>query len=328
MAHDDQPSNEVGIAASWSSTGISVSLKSRAIAYFDRLIGGKSLAKIAVQEGEAALIKAGYDAKRRIMEAQTESAVGIVSSDPKFGEKLVDRFMTEEAAKQINREAVAVKYIEHLKESPQEEDSTPAAEAEADDDWMNVYVANAEKASSERLRDLWGRVLSGQVRHPGSFSLPTLRFIAELDEKTAATFEKYVEVRFPTGEVFRPHNFDSDQIADLSFLEAIGLIYGFAADHLLIQFSSNEDKSISLVFGDMFLRVTAKESNHLYKLHVMHLTRIGKELLEILPPPNYALTAREIVARLDGEIDHAERMRVVERLPDSTFKLTLEEKLK
>jgi hypothetical protein len=269
MADDDQRSGEVGVAASWSSTGISLSLKSRAVAYWDRLVGGKSLAKIAEQEGEAALIKAGYDARRRIMEAQTDAAVKIVSDDPTFGEKLVDRFMTEETARQINREAVAIKYVEHLKEAPEEEGENLAAETEADDDWMNVYVANAEKASSERLRDMWGRVLSGQVRHPGSFSLPTLRFIAELDEKTAATFEKYIEVRLPNGNILRPDSFDEDRIADLAFLEAIGLIYGFSGDHLLNNIISRDNKSVQLIFGDIFLRMLAKEPNYTYSLRVI-----------------------------------------------------------
>jgi hypothetical protein len=58
------------------------------------------------------------------------------------------------------------------------------------------------------------------------------------------------------------------------------------------------------------------------------LTPIGRELLQILPPSNDELTAREIFAKLGDSIDQADIMRIVERLPDGTFRFEFVEKLK
>src|SRR5208283_1459027 len=56
---------------------------------------------------------------------------------------------------------------------------------------LNIFERYAEDASSETMRALWARVLAGEIRRPGQFSLRTLRFMSELDATTAKLFESY-----------------------------------------------------------------------------------------------------------------------------------------
>ena len=36
-----------------------------------------------------------------------------------------------------------------------------AEQGEIEDDWLNLFSSSAENASSERLQNLWGKVLAG-----------------------------------------------------------------------------------------------------------------------------------------------------------------------
>src|SRR3546814_13011379 len=54
-----------------------------------------------------------------------------------------------------------------------------------DDDWMNRFMRFAEDASSERLHELFARILAGEVVRPGSFGAATLRAVSELDQSIA-----------------------------------------------------------------------------------------------------------------------------------------------
>ncbi len=88
--------------------------------------------------------------------------------------------------KQSNCEAVAKETIAFLNDSEAPRDA--AADC-PDEDWLNIFSEYASRASSDRLRQLWGRVLAGELRESGNFSLSTLRFLSELDKKTAEMFQ-------------------------------------------------------------------------------------------------------------------------------------------
>lgn len=83
-----------------------------------------------------------------------------------------------------NRLKVAQSAAEHIADV-----GADSAKPEApDDDWMNRFMRSAEDASSERLQDLFGRILAGEVVRPGSFCASTLRAVAELDQSIAKDF--------------------------------------------------------------------------------------------------------------------------------------------
>ena len=58
-----------------------------------------------------------------------------------------------------------------------------------DNDWLLRWRESAGRVSSEKLQDLWGRVLAGEVKSPGSFSLRTLAFLRTLSQEEALRIE-------------------------------------------------------------------------------------------------------------------------------------------
>jgi hypothetical protein len=135
--------------------------------------------------------KQGIQDKREARSAVTNALATAVATDVVADKDLVHRaaqsFLAKELRSQTNKEAVARNAIKHL--SDQSEPSGPKPET-PEEDWLNVFERYAENASSEKLRDLWGRVLAKEICNPKSFSLRTVRFVSELDMDIAQTFRR------------------------------------------------------------------------------------------------------------------------------------------
>jgi len=91
-------------------------------------------------------------------------------------------YRTEEDRRKIENRAKATQFaLEDLSANPGQND----AQAEIDDDWLNIYARLAEDKSSEELQILFGKILAGEVKRPGSFSLRTLQIMATISKDDA-----------------------------------------------------------------------------------------------------------------------------------------------
>ena len=133
-------------------------------------------------------IKDKRDARTEVSKALANAVAKEVGTDHDLVHRAAQSFLAKELRSQANKEAVAKKAVEHLADESEPSGTTPET---PDDDWLNMFERYAESASSEKLRDLWGRVLAKQISKPKSFSLRTMRFVSELDAETAKLFEKY-----------------------------------------------------------------------------------------------------------------------------------------
>lgn len=78
--------------------------------------------------------------------------------------------------------------VEQLNSQQQE----PDAQSEIDDDWLNLFARLAEDKSSEELQGLFGRILGGEIRKPGSFSLRTIQFPSTLSKDDAHAITNFL----------------------------------------------------------------------------------------------------------------------------------------
>jgi hypothetical protein len=175
---------------------------------------------------------------------------------------------------------VAKKAIEHLSDDLGSSDPNPKT---PEDDWLNVFERYAENASSEKLRDLWGRVLAKEIRKPKSFSLRTMRFVSELDVETAAIFEKHSKAVIDGAYILKSDSLLEGKVfTELLALEDAGLLAGVDGS-IAHSYRSEEQDSITLV-----LRRSAVHVAHAgpidIDLPVIILTNVGKEILRIVDP--------------------------------------------
>lgn len=78
-------------------------------------------------------------------------------------------------------------------------DSGPTAEpdgpsASTDDEWFDVYRREAADRSTGEMREAFVRVLEGEIRKPGAFSVQTLRVLGTISTATAEKFRRAASI--------------------------------------------------------------------------------------------------------------------------------------
>lgn len=210
--------------------------------------------------------------------------------------RTTDSLLAKELRKQQNKEAIAEKTIEilaHHRDSNHSESRTP------DDDWLNVFERYAENASSEKLRDLWARILAGEIRKPQSFSLKTMRFVSELDQKTASIFEGLADKILNGSTIPKRKGQRGEPFHNLLRLEEFGLLSGVQSDiSNYIEMESGEGVSFSYRENSIGIKADTKCS---INFPVIALTLVGQEIASILAIKDSMDSAREFVELLPKE---------------------------
>lgn len=95
-----------------------------------------------------------------------------------------NRSMYQEMKKQQNIESVIGKAYDELSTISEVSD-TPV-----DSDWVSEFFDNVANVSNEKMQILWGKLLAGEIKQPGSFSLRTLSTLKTMSQQEAAIFNE------------------------------------------------------------------------------------------------------------------------------------------
>jgi hypothetical protein len=90
------------------------------------------------------------------------------------------RLEYQEAKRQLNLDEILVEAAEDIANEP--EVSTDPV----DEDWIVRFFGHAQDVSSEEMQTLWSKLLAGEVRRPGSFSLRCLDVVRNLSREEAS----------------------------------------------------------------------------------------------------------------------------------------------
>jgi hypothetical protein len=193
------------------------------------------------------------------------------------------RAALENVMHQHNIEAAVSYAVEEL-DGEQEVASTPVEQ-----DWVTQWGRFAQDVSSEEMRMLWGKILAGEVKKPGSFSPRTLQFLSLLTQKEALLFQRVcafgwreangeISIVLIPGDNNIPIGFTYSEI---QLLSNIGLIEwqatgSFVFDKIPLTLSYNASTiELSLLENTYRDAVVAGSVN---------LTQIGTELASICSP--------------------------------------------
>ena len=299
---EDHLSNEVSIVAKFEDKGIHAVAKSRLLAASDRLLGALIDIPTAWLEKKADRIRKhpaipqGENTESLPAEAQdvplsmTADERLILATDAKIG----NAGHAREARKALNKIDVLASAADELAQTADEEISI---DGELSEDWLNYFEEYAEKASSEEVQKLWGRILAGEIRKPRTFSLRTLRFLSELDMSTARSFEIFVRNRISDAAIMKLEQLDSEQFVVAIELEEAGLLQDVNSG-LANNFSVDENQNITIVINkDYILRANVNNVPKI-SIPIIKITRIGQELIRLLAPPESLKSANILLDHL------------------------------
>ena len=179
---------------------------------------------------------------------------------------------------------------------------TPVDEA-YDFDWFVRFYEAVGNVSNEQMQEIWAKILSGEISHPGSFSLRAIEVLKNLGQKDAELFGKICSNAIQSGEhIFVPFYesyLDKCRISysEIMHLDEIGLINSDSMLVLKINVSSEEN----IAFHNNSLLITVKtseENNVDIAIKQFPLTDVGCELSRIqtisAPDDCFTALAREL----------------------------------
>ena len=171
-------------------------------------------------------------------------------------------------------------------EADLEDDPQEPSDRRVDDDWLFRWRESASKVSVEELRTLWGRVLAGEIKSPGTFSLRTLEFLKNLSKEDADRIAKLAPFVIDTAFVFR---------SDESLLKSEGITLDFLLSlqelGILDSVAPGLGWRLKSVVQNKFLKglvaytrvlvVTHQDPNKSTSLDIYRLTSLGREVLKL-----------------------------------------------
>lgn len=235
---------------------------------------------------EAYKIKKLADAKAyevvTLEKANTSALVNRTDAEQNLLEKASVRLVQQEIRRQENLDAINQIAFDEIRDEAQ------ISEEPVSDDWASRFFSIAQDISDEEMRQLWGRVLAGEIKQPNSYSLRTLELLKNISKVEAETFLKFAKhsVRVTTGQSIIINNNElieksGIEFTDILLMEEIGLIS--SKDNLSYSIGlKKEPYTFAIIQGNKGLLVDLDGINNPVNLEVLSFTKPGLELLSLV----------------------------------------------
>lgn len=194
------------------------------------------------------------------------------------------RLLHQELKKQSNIENILDVAVEQISQEPE------ISSKSVDQDWTTRFFKIAEDISNDEMQKLWGRILSGEVKQPGSFSLRTLNLLKDLNKQEAEVFTKFAQlnVKHSTGHFipFIDINYFEEQLnipySEILLMIELGLLT--SGNSLGLNFPAlKEPMKLLYEIGETAIYVTTSAHNKPHSLPILAFTKIALELSTLIP---------------------------------------------
>lgn len=182
----DHLDSETTVKVELTSSGASLSAKSRVVAAVDRL-GGALVDNLNSRiEGNTAKQRAKSRGEVALLENIVEYGIKELGANPDQAERAFRQHFRKVIVAQENKDEVLRHAIEDLRERPPLSD-TPGSISE---DFFQRFESFSEAASNDSIRQVFGKILAGEIRKPGLVPPSALHLVSMLDEETAQLIDR------------------------------------------------------------------------------------------------------------------------------------------
>lgn len=236
----------------------------------------------AITESQKLLCPVRYDDGELVIESYHEGQTPELP-EASLDKRVISRMTYQEAKRQSNLERIT-------QCAAGEFDGTEKVGSDYPDrDWTARFFRIAEDITTEQMQTLWGKVLAGEVKRPGSFSLRTLDILKNISKNEAETFVRVARLAFQNEtKVFVP-NQDRGKLLkedygigflDLLLLREIGLLTPSDLEFSL----PPAEETMQAVFtcGATCVTMDRPVGTPKQPVKVVLFTEIGKELLQLV----------------------------------------------
>lgn len=238
---------------------------------------GSAIAQIGGQLQEAKYAEAGLS----LIAAKPEPL--LVEASSPIGDRAQKRLEYQKIKEQQNIEDVVASAAEELKNEKE-----PSAK-NVDEDWATRFFKDVGSVSNPEMQKIWAKLLAGEVRQPGSFSLRTLEVVKNLSQKEALLFERLTSFAIGfVGDRYILRNIDYLQKAasiytrDIIELESAGLLHHNDSLSATLDVL-NADEAVHLFYGNKIIFLKANPNVKKVLFPCIPFTSVGIELSNLIP---------------------------------------------
>jgi len=152
-------------------------------------------------------------------------------------------------------------------------------------DWVTRWRDSAEKVSQDEMQQLWGRILAGEIKKPGTYSLRALEVIRNLSKEDAELISTIANYR-SNDFIFRPESQDFFEKKGLHFstlmeLQDLGLIGGVESIGLGLQIKAPPEESLKgfFVFTRYVVSYSSEEMGKSFSVPVYTISKMGRQII-------------------------------------------------
>ena len=291
-------------------------------------------------KGKASERQAITAANTKIDETITGQIVQQINVPPEYVQMVVNKRMGKIIGEQINLDNISAIAANELKNEevdssinqgtsePNEEQSADSTnrgansseEKTIDDDWLNSFETEARQKSTEEMQLRFGRILAGEIRQPGSYSIKAVKLLGELDRNTATLFKKLcsacvvlgiqnnehvIDARVPSlggnagSNVLEKYGLGFDQLNTLNEYRLIISDYNSWRDYNLCIMNQNNPILLPFQYQGKYWILSPtleRDNNSEFRLSGVMLSRVGCELFRIVdqdPIPEYTAALKK-----------------------------------
>ena len=324
MAKDPR-TNEVSLRAKITDSSLEVGIRSRTAAALDRLLGGFFGIPAAWLERHEKRIRNQADSESIIRNAAAKRMKAAILNDEEVSEVVAEMALSAGLSSVANKVRVAQLAVEDLAENVAGQDAPADQQEETPDvdvDWLNHFGSHAEKISSERMQLLWAKVLAGEIRQPGAFSLSTLRLLSELDQSMALALQEEVKYRVGNDYILTPGQDDmkGERLGRLSFLEEVGLLQTIdPISGVMRTIAPGRHGKAHIREQYLLLEM---EFQATVEFRIILLTRAGREIAGLLPPPDPLAVLERVGDAVKDQVDSMKILRILADLRNGMLRTT------
>ncbi len=200
-----------------------------------------------------------------------------------FEQRVISRMAYQEAKRQSNLERITQNAAGEFDGNERMGTDRP------DSDWTARFFRITEDITSDQMQILWGKILAGEVKRPGSFSLRTLDILKNISQKEAETFVRVARIAIVSDDKAFVPNTDREKslkehfgigFLDLLLLREIGLLAPSDLEFSLLP--AKEDSQSVFSCGATCILVDRAGGTPKQSVKALVFTEIGKELLQLV----------------------------------------------
>ena len=224
-------------------------------------------------------------------------------TEVKTFEKIQERITYKELKRQKNIDAVVNVAVEQLKLDFE------VSSVSVNQDWSSRFFNIVEDVSEDIMQNLWGKILSGEVKQPGSFSLRTLELLKNLTKSEAELFLKIAQYAIVARNDFAfildvGSAANREGIYKLTYMEEILLEELGLLNPTVIDFVVEVGNyRTEFFYHSKILSVVRENANLELKIPIVRFTTIGSELINLINQnynDEYVKYFADIVKRAKG----------------------------